>query len=103
MTVVVATRMTAKDFTALRTGMGLSNTVVKGIRSAPGYLGGRILADRHRAMWTVTVWQDPAAVSAFGLVHADVAARGPEVADDMRMTGWQQGDARIPTWRDVRA
>ena len=102
MSVVVVTRMQAADLLAVRAGMSLTGTVLEGLTTSPGFLGGRVRIDRRKAMWTVTVWFDPAFLDLFRVLHAEVAARGPEVSDDMQLTAWQQETDRVPTWTQVR-
>lgn len=97
---VVATRLSPRGLSGLRAGLRLSGTVVAQLAGLPGFLGGRLLVDHRRDMWTLTTWSDRASLAAFGALHAPVVARIDEVAVGSATTGWQ-ADA-LPTWAEVR-
>ncbi len=100
---VVATCMSPAGWRGLGLAMRLTAQVGRALRTQPGFLGGRILADRSLRLWTLSVWADQEALRAFRGVHAPVAARGPEVAagQGLVLTRWQQDGAAVPTWADL--
>jgi heme-degrading monooxygenase HmoA len=103
MAMIVVTRMQAKNLRTVKAAMSLTNTVVDGLVDQPGFRGGRLRLDRRKAMWTITVWEDAAALAAFRTAHEPVAARSPELDAELVLTAWQQDGDALPTWRQVRA
>lgn len=99
---VVVTRLSPRGLTGLRTALGISGTVVAQLGGLPGFLGGRVLVDHRRDMWTLTAWSDRASLAAFGALHAPVAARIGDVATASTTSGWQQDTTGVPGWADVR-
>lgn len=68
---------------------------------APGFLGGRLAADRDRAFWTVTAWSDAKAMHAFrGSGDHRRAMRGMRVldryCDEAATVTWSSPSARLP-------
>lgn len=100
--VVVLTRLEARGLRGAREVMRATGEVVADLAASPGFLGGRVLADRRLVFWTLTVWESPQSLRGFGPRHAAVAARVDEVARSARSTAWQEDDAAVPRWRDVR-
>jgi hypothetical protein len=98
---VVITRLSPRGLSGLRAAMTLSGTVVEQLAHLPGFLGGRLLVDHRRDLWTLTTWSDRASLAAFGALHAPVMARIDEVAVASATSGWRS-DA-LPTWAEVRS
>jgi hypothetical protein len=102
MAYVVATRLHAQGWPGARRALALTSQVARQLSVQPGFLGGRLLADRTFTFWTLSVWADRAALAAFREGHATVAVQAPGVigTDPTRMvvTGWVQHDDYVPSW-----
>jgi hypothetical protein len=71
-------------------------------QAAPGLRGGRLLVDRHRTFWTLTVWEDERAMKAFrgSGAHAKVMPRLVEWCDEAAYAHWSP-ENNIPSWREA--
>jgi hypothetical protein len=70
------------------------------LETAPGFLGGKLLADRHRTFWTMSVWKDAESMRAFrnSRVHAAVIPKVNQWCDEASVVHWETGDGRLPDW-----
>lgn len=70
------------------------------VERSPGFVGGRLLVDAHRAYWTLTVWQDEKAMKSFrgSGAHALVMKRLPQWCDEGAYAHWNITGDEIPTW-----
>lgn len=73
------------------------------IRKADGHLAGGVRRDRDLAYWTVTVWRDAAAMTAFAASGAHRSAM-PHMRDWCSEAGvvrWHQDSACLPDWPEA--
>jgi hypothetical protein len=73
---------------------------------APGFLHGKTYADADRTYWTVTVWEDRAAVRAFQTSGAHLAAmrampRLMRWCDEAATGHWESSDGAIPSLPEI--
>ena len=99
---VVVTRLSPRGLSGLRAALSLSGTVVEQLADLPGFLGGRLLLDSRRDLWTLTTWTDRASLAAFTALHGPVMARIDEVAVASATSGWRQDAVEVPGWPEVR-
>lgn len=97
-TTVVVTRLRARGLRGVRGVVRQTGRVVDDCRSVPGFLGGRLAVDPRGLLWTLTVWESPAALRAFAALHAPVAAGIDAVASDSATTAFRQPGREVPTW-----
>ena len=73
------------------------------IRQAPGYIDGSLLADRKRTFWTMTLWQDQAAMRAYMTSGAHLKAMPMLLGwcDEASVVHWTQDDAVAPNWGEA--
>ena len=73
------------------------------VARAPGFLGGRLLVDKHRTFWTLSVWESEKAMKAFRGAgpHAKVMPRLVEWCDEASYAHWSIPDASVPTWQEA--
>lgn len=95
---VVVTRLEPRGRSGLRSVLRTTGEVVADCRSVPGFLGGRVAVDRRGRAWTLTVWDGPASLRAFGVRHAAVAARIDDVARDSAVCAFRQAGTAVPAW-----
>jgi hypothetical protein len=70
---------------------------------AAGFSGGKLLIDRHRTFWTLTVWLDEGAMKAFrgSAAHAKVMPRLAEWCDEAAYAHWTSDGDSVPDWQEA--
>ncbi len=79
-----------------------SQSIRQAERSA-GFLGGKLLRDAKNVFWTVTAWENEAAMNAFRTSGAHRRAM-PNLlnwCDEASVVHWNQETAELPTWLEV--
>lgn len=74
-------------------------------RSAPGFLGGRLLPDRRLTFWTLTAWESQDAMGAY-ITSGDHLAVMPKLldwCDQASVAHWTQDSADLPSWETADA
>ena len=73
------------------------------VERAPGFFGGRLLADAGMTFWTLTVWENEQAMKRFrgSGVHARVMSRLPEWCNEAAYAHWVATADSIPTWDEA--
>ena len=72
-------------------------------RRAAGFRGGAVLADHAWAFWTMTAWEDEAAMrcSMTTGAHRDAMPRLSHWCDEASVVHWSQPDAGLPSWAEA--
>jgi heme-degrading monooxygenase HmoA len=70
---------------------------------APGFLGGKTLREARNAFWTLTAWQDAAAMNAFRISGAHRLAMPKLLSwcDEASVAHWTRESPELPTWPEV--
>jgi hypothetical protein len=69
-------------------------------KQAPGGFGVKVRAAEGLAFWTLTAWQDEAAMHAYRRAHPhrDVMPKLLEWCDEAAVAHWHQESAELPDW-----
>jgi hypothetical protein len=75
------------------------------VTHAPGFRGGRLLADAHRTFWTLTVWETEQHMRAFrgSGPHVRVMPRLLNWCDEGSFAHWITMDVAVPLWPEAYA
>jgi hypothetical protein len=67
------------------------------------FLGGRILREERNAFWTVTAWEDEAAMRCFRqkAAHSRVMTKLLEWCDEAAYVHWTQDSQELPDWTEA--
>lgn len=70
------------------------------VRGSAGFMGGALLPDRRRAFWTLTVWDDAAAMKRYmtGGAHLKAMPLLLDWCDEASVAHWTQDTAAAPDW-----
>jgi heme-degrading monooxygenase HmoA len=76
---------------------------VRQVKRAPGNLGLRLLRDADRTFWTLTAWQDEAAMRAFMFAspHREAMPKLANWCDEAAVAHWTQDTAQMPSWEEA--
>lgn len=66
----------------------------------PGFLGGRLVNEARSTFWTITAWQDAAAMKSYRDTgaHRSVMPRLLGWCDEASIVHWEQENSEIPEW-----
>jgi hypothetical protein len=70
---------------------------------SPGFLGGRLLRNPENVFWTITFWEDAAAMNAYrtGGAHRRVMPKLLAWCDEAAVVHWNQESSELPSWQDA--
>jgi|SRR5271156_4413563 len=68
-----------------------------------GFIQGRVMRETKNAFWTVTAWDDDAAMSAFRTsgAHREAMPKLLDWCDEASVAHWTQPTAELPTWLEA--
>ena len=68
-----------------------------------GFLTGRVLHEARNTFWTVTAWDDDAAMNAFRTsgAHREAMPKLLEWCDEASVAHWIQPNAELPSWLEA--
>jgi hypothetical protein len=72
-------------------------------RRAPGFLGGTLAGEKIRGFWTITAWEDEAAMRAFrgADAHHRVMPKLLNWCDEASVAHWEQDSATLPDMEEA--
>ncbi len=73
------------------------------ISKTPGFLAGKLLVDAKHTYWTMTAWEEQAAMKIFrnSGAHRSVIPKIQDWCDEASVVHWKQEDSNFPDWEDV--
>jgi heme-degrading monooxygenase HmoA len=76
---------------------------VRQVKRSPGFLGGRLLVNSGYVFWTMTAWQDEAAMNAYRTsgAHRQAMPKLLNWCDEAAVVHWTQDSAEIPEWQQT--
>lgn len=101
--VLVVTRFQVRTWGAVPSFLRASTAAANQAQAWPGFLGGRLLVDRKRVFWTLTMWDSPRSVATYGAseAHARAMPMAARLASEASLARWRQPRQTLPTWQQV--
>lgn len=71
--------------------------------NTPGFLSGKILQDAHQTFWTITAWDEQAAMKIFrnSSAHRSAMPKIQDWCDQASVVHWRQAETSLPHWAEV--
>jgi hypothetical protein len=68
-----------------------------------GFLGGRLMREARNAFWTMTAWENDAAMNAYRKqgAHRDVMPKLLAWCDEASVVHWSQDTCELPSWQEA--
>ena len=100
---VSVTRLRIRSFIYLPSFLLQTRLSQAQVKRAAGFVGGRLLVDKHWTYWTLTVWETEKAMKAFrgSGAHAKVMPRLANWCDEAAYAHWETTDETVPTWPEA--
>lgn len=71
--------------------------------NTPGFKGGKLLVDANQTYWTMTAWEEQAAMKIYrnAGAHRQVMPKIQDWCDEASIVHWRQEDNNLPDWIEV--
>jgi heme-degrading monooxygenase HmoA len=104
MPLISVTRLRVRTWTFLPQFLWDTIKSVRQVQRSAGFLGGRLLVNARYVFWTMTAWQDEAAMNAYrtGGAHRKAMPKLLNWCDEAAVVHWTQDSAEIPDWRQAQ-
>jgi hypothetical protein len=100
MPLISVTRLRVRSWRYLPQFTWQSLRSMRQAQRSTGFLGGKILRDANNTFWTMTLWNDEAAMSAFRIAgaHGKVMPNLLNWCDEATVAHWNQDGLEPPSW-----
>ena len=101
MAFISVTRLRVRSFVYLPPFFWYTFWSIRQAERSAGFLGGRLTVNAKYVFWTVTAWEDGAAMNAYrtGGAHRRAMPKLIEWCDEASVVHWTQQGAEIPAWQ----
>src|ERR1700735_4640170 len=101
MPLISVTRLRVRSWTFLPQFLWDTFKSARQVQRSAGFLGGRLLVNAQYVFWTMTAWQDEAAMNAYrtGGAHRQAMPKLLNWCDEAAVVHWTQDSAEIPEWQ----
>jgi hypothetical protein len=103
MPLISVTRLRVRSFLYLPEFLWDTFQSVRQVQRSSGFLGGRLLVNSGYVFWTMTAWQDDAAMNAYrnGGAHRQAMPKLLNWCDEAAVVHWTQESAEILEWQQA--
>ena len=103
MVLVSVTRLRVRSAWYLASFFWRNMKIMRQVQRTSGFLGGRLLVDAKKVFWTLTTWEDGAAVNVFRTqgAHGGVMPKLLDWCDEAALVHWSQMTDVLPSWQEA--
>ncbi len=103
MALVSVTRLRVRSARYLLAFLWKALKTARQAQRTSGFLGGRLLRESNGAFWTVTAWEDGAAMNVFRTqgAHGGVMPKLLDWCDEAAVVHWTQLTDTLPSWQEA--
>jgi hypothetical protein len=103
MPLISVTRLRVRSFFYLPQFLWDTFRSVRQVERSNGFLGGRLLVNAKYVFWTMTAWQDEAAMHAYRTrgAHRQAMPKLLNWCDEAAIVHWTQESSEIPLWPEA--
>lgn len=103
MTIIAVTRLRLRSIRFLPSLRWQTRKIRQSLEKAPGFLWGKLLADRRRTFWTMSAWKNLDSMRAFrdSSVHAAAMPTVDKWCDEASVVHWEADDNHRPGWNEA--
>src|SRR5580658_2106265 len=100
MPLISVTRLRVRSCTVLPQFLWDTFKSARQVQRSSGFLGGRLLVNAPYVFWTMTAWQDEAAMNTYrtGGAHRRAMPKLLNWCDEAAVVHWTQESVEIPMW-----
>jgi heme-degrading monooxygenase HmoA len=104
MPLISVTRLRVRSCTFLPQFLWDTFKSARQVQRSAGFLGGRLLVNAQYVFWTMTAWQDEAAMNAYrtGGAHRQAMPKLLNWCDEAAVVHWTQESPEIPAWQQAQ-
>jgi hypothetical protein len=99
---ISVTRLRVRSFAHLPSFLWHTFRSTRQVERARGFLGGRMLVNPNNVYWTLTAWENDAAMNEFRTTAAHRAAMPKlmDMCDEASVAHWNQETSELPSWQE---
>ena len=73
------------------------------LKKAPGFIKGKLLTDKNRTYWTMTVWKSADDMMGYrnSKEHKQAMPKLQDWCNEASIVHWQQEEELLPSWTDA--
>lgn len=103
MALVSVTRLRVRSAWYLAPFFWRALNIMRQARRTSGFLGGRLLVEAEKTFWTLTAWEDGAAMNVFRTqgAHGGVMPKLLDWCDEASVVHWSQMTDALPSWQEA--
>ena len=78
-------------------------TSARQAQKSAGFLGGRLMRDKSKAFWTITVWSDTKSMEIYRVarMHGAAMPKLMDWCDEASIAHWTQDSSAVPQWPEA--
>jgi hypothetical protein len=103
MALVSVTRLRVRSVWYLASFFWRNMKIMRQVQRSSGFLGGMLLIEAKKVFWTLTAWEDGAAMNVFRTqgAHGGVMPKLLDWCDEAALVHWTQLTDVLPSWQEA--